>query len=215
MQLQPQFTSASLSSPFTPGFHGAMQPSSSFGQQLFMNHTGMPGFTGGGGLGTPTTQPAQFFQPQPQSATLPTQSPPAHQGFLTPSPSQGMMSAPVSQTHFITPSPQQFLSASPQPQMQVMGLQPQVNGMFMSTPSPQPMSMGMMPNGTSHSPIPGMMGGGMGMQPTGQFRGGMMQQQQQQQQGQFMQGLPAGMLSPANFQAATGNNPFGHRHGTM
>jgi hypothetical protein len=99
--------------------------------------------------------------------------------------------------------------------MQVMGLQPQVNGMFMSTPSPQPMSMGMMPNGTSHSPIPGMMGGGMGMQPTGQFRGGMMQQQQQQQQGQFMQGLPAGMLSPANFQAATGNNPFGHRHGTM
>lgn len=200
-----------------------MQPTSSFGQQLFMSHTGM---SAGGSFGNPAQQSAQFFQPQPQSAAPSVQNPSAHQGFLTPSPSQGLMSAPVGQTQFMTPSPQQFLSASPQYQSQ-MGLQPQPTGMFtgMTTPSPQPMGMGMMPNGTSPSPGLGVMGGG-------QFNGGMMQQQhpmqmsmqqqqpmqmgmQQQQQGQFLQGLPSSMFSPANFQAATGNNPFAQRHGTM
>ncbi|KAF6751143.1 hypothetical protein DFP72DRAFT_991442 [Ephemerocybe angulata] len=194
---------ASNTTPFTPSFQynqSLQQPQQGYGQQLFMSQTGL--------LGAQAAQPsAQFFQPQPQSAAQ--LQAPASQGFLTPSPSQGMMSAPPGQSHFMTPSPnQQFHSHSPQPQMQM-----QPTGMFM-TPSPQPMG-GMM--GGSHSPQPGMMGNQFtSMQQP------MQQQQQfgQQQQGQFLQGLPDSMLSPANFQAgmngnqAFGNNPF-HRSGTF
>lgn len=195
---------APSTSPFTPSLslnQNLQLSTPSYGQQLFMNQTGMA---------TGTPQSSQFYQPQPQTASLPLQTP-TPQGFLTPSPSQGMMSAPVTQTQFMTPSPsQQFLSHSPQPQFQAQPTgTPQQ--MFM-TPSPQPvMGMGGM---QSYSPGPGMMAGqfgvgGMAQQP--QFQ---MQQQQQQQQGQFLQGLPDQMLSPANFQAGGGmnQNPFAPQH---
>ncbi|KAJ2915728.1 hypothetical protein MD484_g4665, partial [Candolleomyces efflorescens] len=207
LQLQPQLATtpsfAPSASPFTPSLplnQNLQLSTPSYGQQLFMNQTGMA---------TGTPQSSQFYQPQPQTASLPLQTP-TPQGFLTPSPSLGMMSAPVTQTQFMTPSPsQQFLSHSPQPQFQAQPTgQPQQ--MFM-TPSPQPtMGMGVQ---SSYSPGPGMMAGqwgvgGMATQQT-QFQ---MQQPQQQQQGQFLQGLPDQMLSPANFQAAGGRNPFAPQH---
>ncbi|RXW22243.1 hypothetical protein EST38_g3608 [Candolleomyces aberdarensis] len=204
----PSFATSAPS--FTPSlqFNQNLQASApSYGQQLFMNQTG---------LATGAPQASQFFQPQPQSASIPLQNP-TPQGFLTPSPSQGIMSAPVTQTQFMTPSPnQQFLSHSPQPQFQPQATGMQQQQMFM-TPSPQPI-MGMGGGAQSYSPGPGMMMGqfgvgGMAAQQT-QFQLQQQQQQQQQQQGQFLQGLPDQMLSPANFQAAGGmsRNPFAPQH---
>ncbi|KAJ2927652.1 hypothetical protein H1R20_g9443, partial [Candolleomyces eurysporus] len=206
-QQQPATTPsfAPSASSFTPSlpFNQNLQASApSYGQQLFMNQTG---------LATGAPQASQFFQPQPQSASLPLQAP-TPQGFLTPSPSQGIMSAPVTQTQFMTPSPsQQFLSHSPQPQFQAQATGVPQQQMFM-TPSPQPV-MGMGGGAQSYSPGPGMMMGQFGGMATQQTQL-QLQQQQQQQQGQFLQGLPDQMLSPANFQAAGGmsRNPFAPQH---
>lgn len=205
-QFQPQLTPSSTFTSSFP-FNQPMQPQSSFGQQLFMNQTGV--------MATPTSQQVQFFQPRPQASSSAAGGFQTQQnGFMTPSPSQGMvMSAPVGQTNFMTPSPnplsQQYISHSPQPQQQQM---------FM-TPSPQPQIAGMAGGGGgmlqhSHSPIPGMMGGAyMGQQIQVQT---LQPQQQQQQGGQFLQGIPSQMLSPANFQASMSTqsgfsrNPFAH-----
>ena len=165
-----------------------MQPQSTFGQQLFMSHTGAPPASAPLTMnsmnpGTPGVSSAstQFFQPTPQANGVGLQTP---QGYtLTPSPSIGVpMSAPPGQTSFITPSPglqgQGFVSHSPQLMMQQ---QQQGGQIFSMTPSPQP-GMGLGMNGSTI--------GGVGVQ------GSMVQGHGQTPGDQFL-----GMLSPGNFQA--------------